>query len=119
MQRLVCMNMPLNSDGTVTFNATLFALVRTALKIKTEGEQGSCLPLQPDRGPSLWCWVWVTHHSPTGQGSQGTLSVGSDPVGKPSALSLFPTLFPTHLFAPEPLGACMALLSPGLEDVRS
>lgn len=36
-QRLVGMNMPLNSDGTVTFNATLFALVRTALKIKTEG----------------------------------------------------------------------------------
>lgn len=32
------MNMPLNSDGTVTFNATLFALVRTALKIKTEGQ---------------------------------------------------------------------------------
>ncbi|XP_034722363.1 voltage-dependent L-type calcium channel subunit alpha-1F-like, partial [Etheostoma cragini] len=31
------MNMPLNADGTVTFNATLFALVRTALKIKTEG----------------------------------------------------------------------------------
>lgn len=38
VQRLVCMNMPLNSDGTVTFNATLFALVRTALKIKTEGK---------------------------------------------------------------------------------
>lgn len=37
-QRLVGMNMPLNSDGTVTFNATLFALVRTALKIKTDGE---------------------------------------------------------------------------------
>uniref|UniRef100_A0A8C1U8K0 Voltage-dependent L-type calcium channel subunit alpha n=1 Tax=Cyprinus carpio TaxID=7962 RepID=A0A8C1U8K0_CYPCA len=36
-KRLVAMNMPLNSDGTVTFNATLFALVRTALKIKTEG----------------------------------------------------------------------------------
>ncbi|XP_053881258.1 voltage-dependent L-type calcium channel subunit alpha-1S-like [Malaclemys terrapin pileata] len=36
-KRLVCMNMPLNSDGTVTFNATLFTLVRTALKIKTEG----------------------------------------------------------------------------------
>jgi hypothetical protein len=32
------MNMPLNSDGTVMFNATLFALVRTNLKIKTEGE---------------------------------------------------------------------------------
>lgn len=31
------MNMPLNSDGTVTYNATLFALVRTSLKIKTEG----------------------------------------------------------------------------------
>uniref|UniRef100_A0A8D0E789 Voltage-dependent L-type calcium channel subunit alpha n=1 Tax=Salvator merianae TaxID=96440 RepID=A0A8D0E789_SALMN len=40
-KRLVGMNMPLNSDGTVTFNATLFALVRTALKIKTEGERGS------------------------------------------------------------------------------
>ncbi|XP_054859253.1 voltage-dependent L-type calcium channel subunit alpha-1F [Eublepharis macularius] len=37
-KRLVAMNMPLNSDGTVTFNATLFALVRTSLKIKTEGE---------------------------------------------------------------------------------
>uniref|UniRef100_A0A287BEQ2 Voltage-dependent L-type calcium channel subunit alpha n=1 Tax=Sus scrofa TaxID=9823 RepID=A0A287BEQ2_PIG len=36
-KRLVGMNMPLNSDGSVTFNATLFALVRTALKIKTEG----------------------------------------------------------------------------------
>lgn len=37
LQRLVAMNMPLNADGTVTFNATLFALVRTSLKIKTEG----------------------------------------------------------------------------------
>uniref|UniRef100_A0A6I8SFG6 Voltage-dependent L-type calcium channel subunit alpha n=1 Tax=Xenopus tropicalis TaxID=8364 RepID=A0A6I8SFG6_XENTR len=36
-KRLVAMNMPLNADGTVTFNATLFALVRTSLKIKTEG----------------------------------------------------------------------------------
>ncbi|KAG5274596.1 hypothetical protein AALO_G00138030 [Alosa alosa] len=36
-KRLISMNMPLNSDGTVTFNATLFALVRTGLKIKTEG----------------------------------------------------------------------------------
>ncbi|XP_063064429.1 dihydropyridine-sensitive L-type skeletal muscle calcium channel subunit alpha-1-like [Engraulis encrasicolus] len=36
-RRLIGMNMPMNSDGTVTFNATLFALVRTALHIKTEG----------------------------------------------------------------------------------
>uniref|UniRef100_A0A3Q2Q1X0 Voltage-dependent L-type calcium channel subunit alpha n=1 Tax=Fundulus heteroclitus TaxID=8078 RepID=A0A3Q2Q1X0_FUNHE len=36
-KRLVAMNVPLHSDGTVTFNATLFALVRTSLKIKTEG----------------------------------------------------------------------------------
>lgn len=41
-QRLVAMNMPLNSDGTVMFNATLFALVRTALKIKTEGKVLIC-----------------------------------------------------------------------------
>ena len=31
------MNMPLNSDGTVMFNATLFALVRTNLAIKVTG----------------------------------------------------------------------------------
>lgn len=31
------MNMPLNSDGTVNFNATLFAVVRTQLQIKTIG----------------------------------------------------------------------------------
>ncbi|XP_045466444.1 muscle calcium channel subunit alpha-1 isoform X2 [Harmonia axyridis] len=36
-KRLVSMNMPLNSDGTVYFNATLFAVVRTSLRIKTEG----------------------------------------------------------------------------------
>ncbi|KRZ89964.1 Voltage-dependent calcium channel type D subunit alpha-1 [Trichinella sp. T8] len=35
-KRLVSMNMPLNSDGTVCFNSTLFALVRTNLKIYTE-----------------------------------------------------------------------------------
>jgi len=29
--------MPLNSDGTVLFNATLFAVVRTSLHIKSEG----------------------------------------------------------------------------------
>jgi len=37
LQRLVSMNMPLNSDGTVMFNATLFALIRTSLHIKTDG----------------------------------------------------------------------------------
>lgn len=29
------MNMPLKDDNTVTFNATLFAVVRTSLSIKT------------------------------------------------------------------------------------
>ena len=38
-KRLVSMNMPLQSDGTVMFNATLFALIRTSLKIKTEGRK--------------------------------------------------------------------------------
>ncbi|XP_063063855.1 voltage-dependent L-type calcium channel subunit alpha-1D [Engraulis encrasicolus] len=36
-KRLVAMNVPLYPDGTVSFNATLFALVRYSLKIKTEG----------------------------------------------------------------------------------
>ncbi|KAL4622587.1 voltage-dependent L-type calcium channel subunit alpha-1D-like [Arapaima gigas] len=39
-KRLVAMNMPLSGDGTVSFNATLFALVRTALKIHTDGDPG-------------------------------------------------------------------------------
>ncbi len=46
LQRLVSMNMPLNSDGTVMFNATLFALVRTALRIKTEGVKVSYTQMQ-------------------------------------------------------------------------
>ncbi|CAH8488523.1 unnamed protein product [Schistosoma rodhaini] len=37
--KLVRMNMPLNSDGTVFFNATLFALVRRNLKIKIPGAE--------------------------------------------------------------------------------
>ncbi|XP_013148992.1 PREDICTED: muscle calcium channel subunit alpha-1-like [Papilio polytes] len=41
-KRLVSMNMPLNSDGTVLFNATLFAVVRTSLKIKTDGNIDDC-----------------------------------------------------------------------------
>lgn len=49
--------MPLNSDGTVTFNATLFALVRTALKIKTEGvggpSPGAGFPAGPARSSEL------------------------------------------------------------------
>lgn len=42
MQKLVSMNMPLNSDGTVMFNATLFALVRTNLQIKVQGNIDQC-----------------------------------------------------------------------------
>ncbi|OQV25674.1 Voltage-dependent L-type calcium channel subunit alpha-1C [Hypsibius exemplaris] len=41
-KRLVSMNMPLNADGTVNFNATLFALVRTALLIEVEGNIDDC-----------------------------------------------------------------------------
>ncbi|XP_053618976.1 voltage-dependent calcium channel type D subunit alpha-1-like isoform X2 [Plodia interpunctella] len=41
-KRLVSMNMPLNSDGTVNFNATLFAVVRTQLDIKTSGVIDEC-----------------------------------------------------------------------------
>ncbi len=37
MQRLVAMNMPLKPDGTVSFTATLFAVIRTSLRIKMEG----------------------------------------------------------------------------------
>lgn len=41
-KRLVSMNMPLNEDGTVMFNATLFAIVRTSLHIKTDGNIDDC-----------------------------------------------------------------------------
>ncbi|XP_048579316.1 muscle calcium channel subunit alpha-1 isoform X2 [Nematostella vectensis] len=40
-KRLVSMNMPLNRDGTVNFNATLFGLVRTSLSIKRPEGKGS------------------------------------------------------------------------------
>ena len=36
------MNMPLKADGTVTFTATLFAVIRTSLRIKMEGSIDSC-----------------------------------------------------------------------------
>jgi hypothetical protein len=36
------MNMPLKADGTVTFTATLFAVIRTSLHIKMEGSIDSC-----------------------------------------------------------------------------
>ena len=36
------MNMPLKPDGTVTFTATLFAVIRTSLRIKMEGSIDSC-----------------------------------------------------------------------------
>ena len=36
------MNMPLKAGGTVTFTATLFALIRTSLQIKMEGPIESC-----------------------------------------------------------------------------
>lgn len=41
-KRLVSMNMPLNNDGTVMFNATLFAIVRTSLHIKNDGNIDDC-----------------------------------------------------------------------------
>ena len=34
--------MPLKPDGTVTFTATLFAVIRTSLRIKMEGSIDSC-----------------------------------------------------------------------------
>uniref|UniRef100_A0A8C7X9Z8 Voltage-dependent L-type calcium channel subunit alpha n=1 Tax=Oryzias sinensis TaxID=183150 RepID=A0A8C7X9Z8_9TELE len=50
-KRLVSMNMPLNSDGTVMFNATLFALVRTALRIKTDGKMHTTI--------YMFCFVYA------------------------------------------------------------
>ena len=36
------MNMPLKPDGTVTFTATLFAVIRTSLRIKMDGPIDTC-----------------------------------------------------------------------------
>jgi len=51
------MNMPLNSDGTVMFNATLFALVRTSLKIKTEGR-----PTHADSRLTVFLGISLFYH---------------------------------------------------------
>ena len=51
------MNMPLNADGSVNFNATLFALVRTSLNILTEGnidEANEELRHQVDKEHDWW-----------------------------------------------------------------
>ena len=64
------MNVPLHHDGTVSFSATLFALVRTSLKIKTDGE--SVQPTHPHW--SDWCetlvlsviWLLLGVLSPSG-----------------------------------------------------
>uniref|UniRef100_A0AC35U5M9 Voltage-dependent L-type calcium channel subunit alpha n=1 Tax=Rhabditophanes sp. KR3021 TaxID=114890 RepID=A0AC35U5M9_9BILA len=53
-KRLVSMNMPLNSDATVCFNATLFALVRTNLKIYTEGNIDSANELLRSAIRRIW-----------------------------------------------------------------
>jgi len=58
IQRLVSMNMPLNSDGTVMFNATLFALVRTSLHIKTEGIFSSCLRVSVSHVYIILFWIF-------------------------------------------------------------
>ena len=54
IQRLVAMNMPLKADGTVTFTATLFALIRTSLRIKMEGPIDECNRELKDIVTKLW-----------------------------------------------------------------
>lgn len=39
LQRMIELNMPMDSDGKVKFHCTLFALVRSSLKIDCRGEQ--------------------------------------------------------------------------------
>lgn len=103
LQRLVCMNMPLNSDGTVTFNATLFALVRTALKIKTEGMNAVvCFPGMGNH--LLVLRVHVMHPSLPCLRTSGHLAGGA-------RLSV-----PTHSLGPETMGTCMGI-RPSLEVV--
>merc|ERR1712223_1471606 len=53
-KRLVAMNMPLNADGSVNFNATLFALVRTSLKIKMDGPIDQCNAELRDIMKKIW-----------------------------------------------------------------
>lgn len=68
LQRLVTMNMPLNKDGMVDFNATLFGLVRSSLNIKRpEGKvkltgKFSWLTLRLYQIKTTWCTtVWIIY----------------------------------------------------------
>ena len=60
-KRLVSMNMRLNADGTVNFNATLFALVRTSLHpladARHHAEQFPERPAPASRVPRVRCPV--------------------------------------------------------------
>ena len=58
------MNMPLYPDNTVTFTATLFALVRTSLKIMTEKSKivvclSDCFCFVLHIGCELRCFGWL------------------------------------------------------------
>lgn len=52
--KLMAMNMPMNSDGTVSFNSTLFSLVRTGLQIRMEGNVRDANQELRDILVSLW-----------------------------------------------------------------
>ena len=53
-KRLVAMNMPLKADGTVEFRATLFAVIRTSLKIKMDGPIDQCNAELRDIMKKIW-----------------------------------------------------------------
>jgi len=48
------MNMPLKADGTVEFRATLFAVIRTSLKIKMDGPIDQCNAELRDIMKKIW-----------------------------------------------------------------
>lgn len=87
--------MPLNKDGTVMFNATLFALVRTSLKIKVEGNIDDCN--EELRKVILKIWK---HTNPR------LLDQVVPPAG-----SKYPKLSPlSELFSSRPIGRCLMVV---------
>lgn len=114
--------MPLNSDGTVMFNATLFALVRTALKIKTEGEPSlEAGQVGEEEGEAIshldsHVDLLLSDGPPEGRGGACNQDVCAGPTGQASLLH--PSLLPSCVTLSQKAERWLVTLAPLVRTER-